>query len=236
MARILVIDDDEDFRMLAKAYLCTNEHEVILARDAFEAQDLLDIARFDLVLCDVNMPRKSGFNLVTELRRGLRNKFLTIAFLTGRTDKRDIQRAIDIGADGYIVKPIEKESFLEQVEKLLLKNPGRTDLTLDIPETFDDPISKIVIEIGGHLLQISDVGVLIEAKHALREGDVVLYDSKIFSLIGVKPPVMTVNTIREILGRNAWQLTLVYRNPPFETLQKIQAWLKGQKSGIQKAI
>lgn len=235
MARILVIDDDEDIRILIKTILIKEDHDVLVAKDAFEATDLIDTARFDLVISDINMPKKSGFNLVQELRRGIRHRFLTIAFLTARSSTRDIKRAIDIGADGYIVKPIQKDDFIQKINNLLAKSPSRTDLTVEIPPTFEDPLGKVIIEFKGKVQQISDLGVVVVVKHPLIEGEAVSFDSRIFSEIGVKSPIMTVSTVQP-LEEGSWTAKLVYRNASHETLQNICTWIKKQKSGLKKAI
>lgn len=236
MARILIIDDDEDIRSLVKTILNSENHEVLLAQDAFEAADIIDAARFDLVICDINMPKKNGFSLLQELRRARRNQFLTVAFLTARSDKRDIERAIKIGADGYMIKPIVKDDFISKVNSLLNKNPSRVDLTFNVSQEFEDPLSKITIERPGKLIQISDLGILIQLDHPLAVGEPILYDSKIFSLIGIKPPIaMTVNSMKKV-SNEIWHGSLIYRNLPYETRQEITSWLKRQKEGLAKKV
>lgn len=229
MARILVIDDDYDLRQLAKVLLEKEQHEVVVAQDAFEAMDYLDMARFDLVICDINMPKKNGFSLVQELRRGIRNRFLNITFLSARTDKNDIKRAIDIGADGYIVKPIVPTHFLEQVNKLLKKSSARSDLDLVLPEGFEDSLSRLTLEIKPKVLSISDLGLKILITHGLCEGDVVQVDSIVFSQVGVKPPLFVVNSVKKV-GESQWQCHLIYRNATYETLQAIHHWITKQKT------
>lgn len=133
MAHILVVDDDEIILKVVKATLQKAGHAVTLAKDGYDALDLLKNELFDLIVTDANMPRGiSGFNLVTTVRADERTKNIPVIFLTSRREEGDVIRALKSGADDYTVKPLSAEVFLEKIEALLSARlaPGEAGMTL----------------------------------------------------------------------------------------------------------
>src|ERR1700735_1237149 len=106
MARILVVDDDGDIWKLVERVFAPGGHAVVTAPDAYQAMDKLDHVDFDLLISDANMPHFSGFELVQTVRKNPRFQNLSIAMLTGLRERKDIERALKVGVDDYIVKPI----------------------------------------------------------------------------------------------------------------------------------
>ena len=118
MARILVVEDSPDNMKLFRTLLTLKGHEV---SGLAGGEGLLEtIARVEpeLVLMDIQLPGKDGFALLAEIResphRGLRVVALTAHAMSG-----DRERAIQVGFDGYITKPIEIRNFPELVKRAL---------------------------------------------------------------------------------------------------------------------
>ena len=65
LAHILVVDDDDRIRDLVKQYLTDNKYLITTAKDAFEAKEKIEIVKFDLVVLDIMMPKKSGLELTS---------------------------------------------------------------------------------------------------------------------------------------------------------------------------
>ena len=110
MARILLIDDDENILKLYKTYLQNEGFEFLSAINAFDGLDILYNYTVDLVLIDVTMPKLNGFQLFERLRRSPRFKTLPVAIFSSRNDKRH-SKAIQLGANEYILKPFEKKNL-----------------------------------------------------------------------------------------------------------------------------
>jgi DNA-binding response OmpR family regulator len=115
-ARILVVEDD---RMLAKIIgdnLTLDGFEVARAADANSALNL--VRRFvpDLILLDVMLPDRSGFDIFASLSRGGRTP---IIFLTARGQRADKVRGLNLGGDDYITKPFDLEELLARVHAVL---------------------------------------------------------------------------------------------------------------------
>jgi two-component system chemotaxis response regulator CheY len=118
--KILLIDDSAAFRNLLKfglARVATFNCED--AADGRQALALLDKQRFDLILCDINMPVMGGFTFLDELRRRPHAKQTPVVVVTGTDDAADRQRAEASGAAAYLVKPVKMPAFLELVDRLL---------------------------------------------------------------------------------------------------------------------
>lgn len=119
MFSILLVDDDADVRRLVKKILEKGGYSVVTVDNGLSALDDLNSHQYDLLLSDANMPQYSGFDLIRAVRRQPRHKGMSIAMLTGRREKQDIQTAIELAVDDYIVKPINPEVLLGKIEKIL---------------------------------------------------------------------------------------------------------------------
>lgn len=101
MARILAIDDERAILDALARILGRDGHEVVRAADPTEVPGM-DLARFDLVLCDVMMPGLDGFELVRRIRPAFDGP---IVFLTARVAEEDAVAGYGLGADDYVRKP-----------------------------------------------------------------------------------------------------------------------------------
>ena len=138
MSRILIVEDDEAIAVALEDDLRLEGYEVAVARDGEAALTMARDARFDLLLLDVMLPRKDGFDVCRELRRsGVDSKVL---LLTARTGESDKVLGLDLGADDYVTKPYSPKELRARIRALLRRaahDPGSTvtcfgDCELDI--------------------------------------------------------------------------------------------------------
>ena len=122
--RILVVDDEQSVRMICRFNLVAAGIDVREAGDGDEALAAVRESPPDLVLLDVMMPTRDGWEVADELRRDPRTRDIPIVFLTARVEQADRQHAHELGAVGYIVKPFDPiglaatlETILERVER-----------------------------------------------------------------------------------------------------------------------
>ncbi|HEY1960176.1 MAG TPA: response regulator [Polyangiaceae bacterium] len=123
MATVLVIDDDDDVRKLIARALA-ERYDVIEASDAAAALALAADRRLDLIVCDVMMPRMSGFELVRELRARDGGNHVPIVFLTAKSGAMDVVEGINAGARAYVTKPFKLAPLVERIEKILATPRG----------------------------------------------------------------------------------------------------------------
>jgi DNA-binding response OmpR family regulator len=114
--KILVVEDDRKVAGFIQQGLREEGYVVDLARDGEEATMLAHVNDYDVILLDVMLPRKNGFQVATELRREGRNT--PILMLTSRDATEDVVRGLDAGADDYLSKPFQFDILLARVRAL----------------------------------------------------------------------------------------------------------------------
>jgi DNA-binding response OmpR family regulator len=112
--RVLVVDDDRGIRMVCRFNLVAAGVEVLEATDGEEARDVLGREAVDVLLLDVMMPRRDGWEVAREFAHKV-----PIVFLTARAEAADRKRAYELGAIGYMVKPFDPIGLADYVETLL---------------------------------------------------------------------------------------------------------------------
>ena len=115
----LVIDDAKAMRMILRRMLSTFGFEVTEAADGEEGlRQLRRLSRPDLALVDCNMPGLDGFAVVQAVRADANFSGLRVVMVTGEEEKAQADRAIQAGANEYLVKPFTKEVMLSKLQRL----------------------------------------------------------------------------------------------------------------------
>ncbi len=120
MARILVIDDDENMRELLALHLTSAGHRVQSAEDAVTAGHLILSGRPDLMIVDVNMPYMSGFEFIAAVKGDTTIPRIPTIFLT--SDESGYDRAKELGA-GFLTKPVSSTRLLAMVDEVIAAPP-----------------------------------------------------------------------------------------------------------------
>jgi two-component system, cell cycle response regulator DivK len=118
---ILVADDDPDILSIVSMSLETQGYMVYKATNGREAVDLAREHHPDLILMDMMMPVVSGYEAVGELKADATTKDIIIVGLSAKAMATDMERATDVGIDGYITKPFRIAQVLSVVESYLVK-------------------------------------------------------------------------------------------------------------------
>jgi CheY-like chemotaxis protein/phosphoribosyl 1,2-cyclic phosphodiesterase len=168
--KFFVVDDDPDSLALVTRLLTNAGHEVVVrASSAGALRDIPD-ARPDYVITDLMMPGMDGFELTRELRRRPELAQMKILVLSAKTYDFDRRRAKEMGADGYITKPINRETFLQTIAELVTDRVAvhywGVHGTLPTPgplyNRYGGNTPCVSIEVGGEPLYIFDCGTGIK--------------------------------------------------------------------------
>jgi DNA-binding response OmpR family regulator len=115
--RVLVVEDDRKVAGFIEMGLREEGYAVDVARDGDEATMLAHVNEYDVILLDVVLPKKNGFQVAMELRREGRNT--PILMLTSRFGVEDVVRGLDVGADDYLAKPFQFSELAARIRALV---------------------------------------------------------------------------------------------------------------------
>ena len=146
MFNILVVEDDKNLKKLIVTYLRKNNYNTFEASDGNEALDLIDKQYIDLVINDIMMPKMDGYELLSELRSAKYD--LPIMLITAKSDISDKKKGFILGADDYMVKPIEMEEMILRVEALLKRVKSTNQQKIKIGDLIMDYNQLSIIKNG----------------------------------------------------------------------------------------
>ena len=126
MARLLVVDDEKNLRLVVQKELSRQDHEVVTAEDGEAAWAALEAQDFDVLLCDINMPRLDGMGLLRRLRERGQNP-PEVIMLTGQGTVETAIEAMKLGAYDYLTKPYRITELSALVTGAAEKQQLKTD-------------------------------------------------------------------------------------------------------------
>jgi DNA-binding response OmpR family regulator len=143
--KILVVEDDRKVAGFIEQGLREEGYAVDVAPDGDEATMLAHVYEYDLLVLDVMLPKKTGLQVATELRREGRST--PILMLTARDTTEDVVRGLDAGADDYLTKPFKFDELLARVRALIRRGgAGRTEILKYGPLELDRLKHKVRID------------------------------------------------------------------------------------------
>jgi len=120
MRRILVTEDSATMRsLLVSAIQSCGDFEVIEAASGFEALRLLPREKIDLILTDINMPDINGLELINYVRKNENYKNTPLFIISTEGREKDVEKGLSLGANEYIVKPIDPVRLQELIMKYI---------------------------------------------------------------------------------------------------------------------
>ncbi len=121
MKKVLVIEDETDVRENLVELLSAEGYLPIEARDGEEGVRLAWELLPDIILCDIKMPRMDGFGVLSRVSRDPATVAIPFIFITARTEREDLRRGMNLGADDYIMKPFSIDDVLQAIQTRLEK-------------------------------------------------------------------------------------------------------------------
>jgi CheY-like chemotaxis protein len=118
---ILIVEDHDSIRDLMIAIFSNTDYEIYHAKDGKEALKMVSNYNPDVVLLDIQLPEVNGFDVCESIKNNPVLFHTKILMISSQSQKFDLQKAKEVGADGYIIKPFKPNTLMEKVEQLLHK-------------------------------------------------------------------------------------------------------------------
>lgn len=128
--KIMVVDDDRTTRKILGLFLKSKGFEVAYAENGLDAMEKLGRESVNLVMTDLNMPYMDGLELTRSLRADQGLRHIPILMVTTEADEEEKKKALEAGANGYLVKPVSAEMVSENIKRILseiFQKGGGTD-------------------------------------------------------------------------------------------------------------
>lgn len=198
-SHILIIDDEASIREMLKLYLEHHGYIVTTAADGDEGIRILKKIRPDLIVLDIGMPKKDGFDVYKEICAGHEQARFPVLVMTGRGGYEEVFESI--GADGFIQKPFEMNVFIEKIRSILKKD--RTHPVVFIADLPSSPHAQKIAETlrnsGYTALWLDDFDVLREfvrkpipgcvlAEYMQEDLDGASFLREVAAIISARPP------------------------------------------------
>lgn len=110
--KILIVDDEEVIRKFLKIHLAKLGYEVMEAGDGVQAIEQLGKDDFDLLICDILMPKKDGWEVIREVKSNPKTKAIPVIILTAKNEDSDMFKGYDLGVNYYMTKPFTKAQLI----------------------------------------------------------------------------------------------------------------------------
>ena len=118
-SRILIADDNEANVELVEAYLSGLDCDLEVAVDGAEALEKVASFKPDVILLDVMMPKLSGFEVCKQVKDDPSTRRIMVLMVTALNELGDIERAVSVGTDDFLSKPVQKVELLKRIENML---------------------------------------------------------------------------------------------------------------------
>jgi CheY-like chemotaxis protein len=121
--KILVADDEEVIRKFLRIHLAKLGYEVKEAADGEQAMEQLGKDDFDLLICDILMPKKDGWEVIKEAKSNPKTKNIPVIVLTAKNEDSDMFKGYDLGVNYYMTKPFTKGQLLYGLKLMFGETP-----------------------------------------------------------------------------------------------------------------
>jgi len=191
--KVLIVDDEPDILEILRFNLEMEGYEVFTAESPFEAEEIVENQQVDLIMLDVMMTPKSGFEWARELKADPQTEHLPIIFCTAKTMEKDLLHGFALGSDDYICKPFRVSEVKARVAAVLRRTSSDNQKAKN--ETSEAPSNSIIYE---------GIKMNLDTKEVCIDGQIVPFTKLEFELLALllKKPGQLYS--REEILRKVW--------------------------------
>ncbi len=166
---VLLVEDSQTLQKELSSYIVSADHKVTVAKDGETAVQIMELNGADLIICDIEMPGLNGYETVSIIREALGEYWVPIIFLTKRNTVEDFLRGIEVGADDYLIKPINEKVLhakLKVMERFIIMQQQLNE-ALNAHEKAQKFDSLTQVYSKGHFLELAKLQwtILARQKH-----------------------------------------------------------------------
>lgn len=162
MKKVLLIEDDSVLRENTADLLVLSDYDVITTSNGIAGVKVATSHLPDIIVCDIMMPELDGYGVLKALAKNDNTKYIPFIFISAKTERKDIRKGMDLGADDYITKPFNEEELISAIESRLAKSSILKDVR-DKNDTVNDG--------GDEMSTLNDLKVFFD-----KNGEVFAYD------------------------------------------------------------
>jgi DNA-binding NarL/FixJ family response regulator len=204
MTRILVIEDEPQMRRNLVTILRLEQFEPLAAAHGQAGVELARRERPDLILCDVMMPELDGYGVLRALHHDPATMHIPFLFLTAKGERTDVRQGMNLGADDYLVKPVDKADLLRAIRTRLARAEqlGRREFQ----PNFDSPAPLHALGLTPRVAEVllwvaqgktnADIGLIL----GISESTVKKHLLEIFQHLGVETRSAAARRAIEVLS------------------------------------
>jgi DNA-binding response OmpR family regulator len=182
--RVLVVDDEPRIRKFLELRLKTSGYKVLTASNGFEALEQVEAQEPDLVVLDVVMPKKDGFETLKELRAF---SSVPVIILSAKETDTDKIKGLELGADDYLAKPFSPEELaarIEAIRRRLVSSQDRKVVEFITLGHMAIDLRKHIVVVSGKEIQLTRIEWLLLSELARNAGKLMLYGDLLAKIWG----------------------------------------------------
>lgn len=150
MKRVLVVEDNKDIALLVEKRL-SKQFKVDVAVNGEEASTVINENPYDLIVLDLSLPKKSGFDVLKDMRK--KSAYPPVLILSGMNAVEDKVKGLKLGADDYLAKPFDIKELVARIDALLRRVPSAQEIVKLVAADLEmDLVSRKVVRAGNDVV------------------------------------------------------------------------------------
>lgn len=226
--QLLVVDDDPAILQLIDAILKKTDYRWVTCSEPKVALERLSQGSFDLIVTDAIMPEMDGFDFVRELRKSPRQTLTPVLMLTRKRDRQDVKRALDVGVDDYLLKPLDEKLFLEKIDECLRKSTERQSSPEH--EAHPEPSTQSAeLSFRCEVTKVGDACITLAVPFEINAHVAFFLKSALFQTLGISSAA-PLKLLQCEAAAEGFEATFSLSQLKDEELQTVQEWLIRQEA------